>query len=231
VGDTLYLVNRTSDVDELWATDGTAEHTGRVATLGDASPMFAGVQSAGLDDRLLFSGFDSAHGQELWSSGGTPETTRRVSDVCAGPCSSKPASFRRWGRRVAFAATTDGTGRELWISDGTTDGTALVADVAPGPRSSSPRPLAVVAEKLVFVATGPRGPGLWVTGGTADTTHRVSGLPIHDGWGATVHRTKRIGDRLFLDVRIEHRDDTYEHRLYAVGPVRTGEPVEPVHSR
>src|SRR5206468_6515212 len=89
-------------------------------------------------------------------------------------------------------------GRELWTSDGRTGGTHMVLDLntkdfgfwtpvpgpiidpgfppvwGPGNQSSDPGELTVMDGKLYFAADdGDTGRELWVTAGTAETTHIV----------------------------------------------------------
>ncbi len=54
-----------------------------------------------------------------------------------------------------FPAHTEAHGSELWKSDGTPSGTCLVGDMFPGPASSSPDQLAVLEDRIYFIAEDP----------------------------------------------------------------------------
>ncbi|WP_158502392.1 ELWxxDGT repeat protein [Vitiosangium sp. GDMCC 1.1324] len=99
---------------QLWVSDGTSSGTKllhRPLSLNDefGSTMFA------LDDRVLFSGFDSATSLELWVTNGTVKDTRLLQDIAPGPNASYPRSFTRVGSKVFFVANDAVHGNELWV--------------------------------------------------------------------------------------------------------------------
>jgi len=143
---------------DVWASDGTAPNTRRVAT---AVTVFGGITTAG--PKAFFSGLTPAQGRELWVSDGTTAGTAAL-DLAPGLAESNPSSLFAIGSEVLFAANgADGAGIELWRSDGTVPGTRRVADLAMGAADSLPRNFGRVGSKVYFSATDLDGDEeLWV---------------------------------------------------------------------
>jgi ELWxxDGT repeat protein len=152
---------------ELWASDGTAEGTSRVAdiNLGAAPSDPSEMVVAG--EQVFFFANDGLHGRELWVAGGSDNPPHLVKDINPGSASATP--IQRMGRRILavgsrvyFAAHGGAEGAELWTSDGTFRGTRRVQDINPGPGSSSPSNFVVAGDCLYFSANdGTTGFELW----------------------------------------------------------------------
>lgn len=119
--------------DELWRTDGTAQGTLRLASLGERSfseqfgPRF---EPAGLQDRILFAAAEFDGGIQLWASDGSPEGSVPLTRLGHGALGSDPRDFASDGSSAWFAAH-DGTDLALFRSEGTA--TFRVASPAPSP--------------------------------------------------------------------------------------------------
>ncbi len=168
---------------ELWATDGTAAGTSRVADVnpgtGDSTPN----DFEPLGSTLLFRANDGTSGPELWRTDGTGAGTVRVADLNAGSSGSSPYELTSFGGAIYFHADDGVHGRELWKSDGTEPGTTMLADIGPGSAAGlnlfqTPHGLIPVsATKMLFFSDdGTTGNELWVTDGTPAGTARVVDL-------------------------------------------------------
>ncbi len=192
----LFAANDLVHGRELFATDGTADGTRLVA---DINPRVAPYDGRNLlPHPLHFAGFgsdpgdpvragslafftadDGTTGRELWVSDGTTRGTRQVADLVPGTGGSFPRDLVASGDAVYFfAANPPGSpgaaGEGLYRSDGTRRGTVRVSDLA---GVSEERALEVADGKLFFVAYRPEtGTELWVSEGTAETTHEVTDL-------------------------------------------------------
>ncbi|HEV7671297.1 MAG TPA: ELWxxDGT repeat protein [Thermoanaerobaculia bacterium] len=181
---------------ELFATDGTKDGTRLVADIDprvtpvDGSELlprplhFFGIGSDPSDpvragSLAFFAADDGTTGRELWVSDGTSRGTRQVADLMPGAGSSSPRDLVATGDAVYFfAANPPGSagtaGEGLYRSDGTRRGTVRVGDLA---GVSEARGLQVADGKLFFVAyRRETGTELWVSEGTAETTHEVTDL-------------------------------------------------------
>jgi len=179
---------------ELWASDGTAAGTMRLANINTTSPGTgepdAGSAPGGLfaaGSKLFFSADDGIHGRELWTFDG--EGVALAGDVAAGPASSAPVLLGASGATVFFSADDGVNGRELWKTDGGPP--ALVRDIRPGRAASftsrssyAYRSAAVQGGDLLFAADdGQHGVELWTSDGTAGGTALVRDIALQTGDG------------------------------------------------
>jgi ELWxxDGT repeat protein len=169
--------------ETIWRTDGTAAGTTQVEN-------FEVLETAVVDNTIVFAGGDPTHGVELWKTDGTTAGTQLVKDIVPGSGSSNPFALRAAGNLVFFVADDGVHGREVWRSDGTTDGTFMVQDIWPGPGSSIraqpyqgyPNPFTAVGNQVFFNARDPTyGDALWVSDGTTAGTHLVIGAAPGSG--------------------------------------------------
>ena len=181
---------------ELFATDGTKDGTRLVADINPRVVPYPGqtllphpLHSAGIGSdpgdpvragsRAFFAADDGTTGRELWVSDGTTRGTRQVADLVPGADGSFPRDLVAAGDAVYFFAanppgSVDAAGEGLYRSDGTRRGTVRVSDLS---GASEARSLEVADGKLFFVAYRPEtGTELWVSEGTAETTHEVTDL-------------------------------------------------------
>ncbi len=167
---------------ELWASDGTAAGTTRVADINPGPGGSVPTLFEALGPLLLFKAQDGVSGTELWRTNGTESGTVQVKDILAGITGSDPYDLTRFGNAVYFHANDEPHGRELWKSDGTEAGTELVADIRTGAESGlnlyySSHALTPVGSKLLFFADdGISGNELWATDGSAAGTAQVADL-------------------------------------------------------
>jgi ELWxxDGT repeat protein len=204
MGDRTYFVRGIAASHELqlWRTDGTADGTVRVATMGggyyhqpgplavyhdaiwwtqdgtlwrtDGTSAPTAVTSAGTWYPMVTfqDRLTMSTGGGLWSTDGT--------DAGSGPIAGMPAlsevkDLTVLGSWLFFTAKTDTGGTELYVSDGTGAGTHQVIDLAPGAASSSPDQLVRLGDRLYFSADdGVHGSALWRTDGTPDGTELVA---------------------------------------------------------
>ncbi|HEV7669824.1 MAG TPA: ELWxxDGT repeat protein [Thermoanaerobaculia bacterium] len=167
---------------ELWASDGTAAGTTRVADIDAGADGSQPLDFARLGTKLFFRARDAAHGGELWTTDGTAAGTALVADIRPGPDFATPFELVPFGGAVYFHADDGVHGRELWRSDGTEPGTTMVADIRTGGGSGlefflSPHGLTPVGSRLLFFADDEvSGNELWATDGTPAGTVQVADL-------------------------------------------------------
>ncbi|MEM1030081.1 MAG: ELWxxDGT repeat protein [Myxococcota bacterium] len=143
-----------TDGSEVYATDGTAAGTRRIAEIepGSAGSFPQRFTSLG-NGRWVFSAVRADLGRELFVTDGTAAGTTAVRDIRNGTDGSFPQDLVRVGARVLFSAGDDAGGAEVWRTDGTSAGTVAVSDgINPGPTSTDPSELTQVGEELFFVA-------------------------------------------------------------------------------
>jgi ELWxxDGT repeat protein len=148
----------TDDVGyEPWLSDGTPEGTTLLRDIapGAVSSTPSGYQVAG--GRAWFIADDGVHGREVWVTDGSTTGTRLVRDVVPGTGDPDAEPVAIAAGKPLFSMTTTAHGTELWLVDEAGD-LREAADLLPGVASSDPLPIGVVANTLVFQATGPGGP-------------------------------------------------------------------------
>src|SRR6185295_7207428 len=112
---------------ELWASDGTAPGTLRVAAFPLPSPESAIPPSpVAVGGRLFFVADDGFHGAELWSSDGTKAGTRQVRERGPGHRGAN-LGFLTAGQREAFFSVRVAASFQVWRSDGTEEGTVKLS--------------------------------------------------------------------------------------------------------
>jgi ELWxxDGT repeat protein len=168
--------------NQLWKSDGTRAGTVRLTRVVQPSGGCCGNLTAA-GSTLFFSATDGTHGVELWKSRGTLASTHMVVDLNPG----SPRGFVEagcgcivaMGSDVDFAGNDGVHGYQVWRSDGTVAGTVRVTNIGPNRGGIVPWPhsLTDVQGTLYFVASDGccRGPYVWVTHGSAASTHKLGG--------------------------------------------------------
>ena len=211
-GELLFFADGDDAGGELWASDGTAAGTRRLADMcpGDCDwtpkqvlPATAGVYLVGGEDR---EGGDF----EVWFSDGTAAGTRRLYDShrpggadpgVPWPYGSDPQSFGAAVFEGALFVAQGGGEAGLWRLAPTQPPKRVVEGEE---RSVVQQPVAA-AERLVFFLTdNPRQfdsnpPALWWTNGDT-VVARNSRLDAHVGQGFQVDETVSVGDRAHFTV-------------------------------
>ena len=199
VGSTLFFTAADAATGrELWATDGTAANTRRVADLapGTASSeiesSYAWSAAAGGGGVLYFSRGTSSESPRLWRSDGTAAGTYAVGDL------GSPRWFVESAGAAYFIAADNATGlRSLYRTDGDdTNGATRLTDPGSGDTRFEPTALHAAANGNVY-AIGWAGAGttqldLWHTRGTPGDAERVTGFTPYlryDGYNAFLPST------------------------------------------
>ena len=165
---------------ELWATDGTAAGTARVADIEPGADGSTPRDFTQLGTKLFFRARTSASGDELWATDGTGPGTALVADIFPGTNSSTPFEMTPFGGSIFFHADNGTHGRELWKTDGAA--TSMVKDIRPGADSGlefffSYHDFTAVGSRLLFFADdGVSGNELWASDGSAAGTAQVANL-------------------------------------------------------
>jgi ELWxxDGT repeat protein len=178
VGNRALFLGRENGREELWATDGTATGTARLAiTCPDLScgPFRFGLVA--VQGAAYFLVADS-QSLTLWRSDGTAAGTRRYSDVL--PSLGDLTHLAAIGRQVFFLAGSAAPSRLslslLWTSDGQPGGTHPVPGSTSSGASSSPRGLVAAGGRLFFTACDGTTRQVWASDGTAAGTAPLATL-------------------------------------------------------
>lgn len=182
----------------LWSTDGTSEGTTLVTPVHEASDdRRSAIQAT--PSRLFFSSGEGA--EDLWVTDGIPGHERFLADLEPPSCYPPPerycdppdlSSMFALGEEVYFINRPADRAVEIWSSDGTESGTGPVLQFSPGLIPGRPirlggrwrcagfrRILGSLGGKTFFAALPQAGSTvldeLWVTDGTPEGTHRVTG--------------------------------------------------------
>jgi ELWxxDGT repeat protein len=174
---------------EPWVSDGTAAGTNLLKDIEPGAGSFKSLLAlnsslirVNMPGGVLFSAYESTHGQELWFTDGTPAGTILLKDIVPGLNSTlwdarpgqtlKPNSWTLFNNEVYFYAEADGVGFELWKTNGTPTGTVRVKDIYPGGASSYPHGFIEFNGRLVFAGRDDiHGQELWSTDGTESGTN------------------------------------------------------------
>lgn len=181
VGDYVYFLSQTpGQGSHLWRTDGTAPGTVLVRTFTPSEG--APVNLIAVGDRLFLETAATNGVVTLWTipaPGAPPQALRSFVDAWMYVTANSRELLQTWaavGGTLFFTQYTAAQGVELWKSDGTAGGTVMVADLVPG-RSSNPMMLTDFGGRLAFFAEIESDTSygrVWISDGTAATTHVVS---------------------------------------------------------
>lgn len=160
---------------ELWASDGTATGTTKLATF----ERMELTSSVVIDGTAYFMADDGANGRELWQTNGSAAGTRLVADLAPGAASSDYAPAFAFGRGVVLTRY-EGVATRLWLYDLVTQGVTLFHDgptVVTGYQNST----ADFAGRAWYAASDQIGAALWSSDGTSWGTRRAANLDPHNG--------------------------------------------------
>jgi ELWxxDGT repeat protein len=162
----------------LWASDGTAAGTEKIASF-DVPGLFSlgPFRFAVLGDRLVFFADTPASGIEPWATDGTAVGTVQLAEVGAGPISLINVSKVHVAGSLGYFATRIENGEaNLWRTDGTPGGTFPLTHF-PGTEPFgrfSELSIGTVGSKVTFAANdGVHGFEPWSTNGTLAGTRLV----------------------------------------------------------
>ncbi len=160
----------------LWATDGTAGGTQRLAQV-------APTGFASLNGVAYFLGM-AGGSPGLWKSDGTAGGTAEVMALTAR--SSPGYSLGQItvvGGKLYFTTGDGSKGEEVWASDGTTQGTSVVQDFPAPPATAHYSQYANLSDltafggKVAFIAdSGSSGTQVWISDGTAGGTVKLTDI-------------------------------------------------------
>ncbi|MFM6984652.1 MAG: T9SS type A sorting domain-containing protein [Chitinophagaceae bacterium] len=132
-----FAVSGINNKNALWRTNGTESGTFMLCEtfLSVASANNSKIHS--FNNKVYFTGYDSAHGEELWVSDGSVVGTKLFSDINTEyGKNSNIADLQTMNGKLYFKANDGVHGMELWESDGTS--TRMVIDLYPGTLSGVP---------------------------------------------------------------------------------------------
>lgn len=211
---------------EIWATDGTVQGTGRVRDIcpGACSGFDASSSSFVFHQgRLYFAASRRSRGTELWTTDGTGSGTRMVRDICPGSCSSSPAQMVSVGSRLLFRATDGVQYGLIWSTDGTASGTI---SLGPAPFYDADLSEGVTAgQRLIFAATDSgHGRELWCMDGTPAGTYLLADLEDQDLGGSFPGNLMAMGSTVLFFAKDEiHGDEIWRSDGTAEGTSRVTE--------
>ena len=190
-GKTYFTVN-----SDLWVTDGTPGGTAFLITIPERA--FGAALNSTNDGVVYLTAGDGAEESLnlLIRTDGTQQGTFEIARFTGpqleqGPIIPGPGRIF-WNNGTGFFLGNS----ELYKTDGTASGTMLLADIFPGVAEagngffvnrSNPSDFFLVDGVVHFFATSEEGRQIWRTGGTAETTERVSSLTPSIGTILTIN--------------------------------------------
>jgi ELWxxDGT repeat protein len=175
----------------LWITDGTAQGTSEItdSDLFNTGGGFDNPNFTVFDSEILFAGVNSNGQIGLWVSDGTAQGTHEITGINGASSEGVLIDdivvphFIVFNDEVFFAGTNASGQFGLWVSDGTAQGTHELTGIAGANLTSSnavgvaPTDFIVFNGQMLFAGTSSDGQrGLWVSDGTAQGTHELTGI-------------------------------------------------------
>ncbi|MEP7009892.1 MAG: hypothetical protein ABJC13_06180 [Acidobacteriota bacterium] len=203
----------------IWASDGTAAGTGRLAALPGLDPSFRPpIVAAG--GRAFF--FYLGGGErELWTTDGTPEGTRRVKAVAGDGRND----LRALGAKVGFVGFDAARGAELWTSDGTAAGTRQAKDLCPGPCSGVSELGPSALGKIWLAGTTPdRGLEVWTSDLSPAGTRQLRDL-CAGACSSDPRQWRAAGGRMYFLARVDFVERLIASDGTAAGTLAVGVPA------
>ena len=184
---------------ELYATNGTAAGTRRVADInptGDAFSVFETTMIVATQDNLYFAANDGTHGFELWKSDGTTAGTTLVKDMRPGNQDgmARKNTLAAIGDKVFTTASGALADERVWVSDGTSAGTIPLTPIA-----SANQPAIALGSKAFFSTydSAANQYTLWTSDGTLAGTTPLYTTPT--GAGDVFAFKGVLGSQLFFN--------------------------------
>ncbi|HSX32684.1 MAG TPA: hypothetical protein VLF43_05465, partial [Candidatus Saccharimonadales bacterium] len=192
VGNSVFFTtyNQTTQLNELWKTDGTPGDSMRLV-----EAIGFGTRFGEFNGRLLFTSIDkdNMYGHELWSSDGTVAGTHMVKDINPiGDGIRSRMALLHIGNAVYFSATDGVNDYKLWKTDGTEAGTVMVND-DPVTGDTNTGSLVEFNGKIVFNNTT----SLWVSDGTAAGTYALNAPLVRTATDKKTVQAQQVGGTLF----------------------------------
>jgi ELWxxDGT repeat protein len=196
VGDEIWLGGFEGDQCGVWRTDGTAEGTELLFTVGEDTEIISPFALAW--DQLAVEVYDWDEDEiELRriDPAGESVSILRGEAGCGGGFGIR--DLTPFDGDLFFAGFAEPGGWTLHRSDGTTAGTVDFGPVFPGWRGSNPSNLTPLGDRLLFAAQDvEHGFEPWVTDGTVEGTHPLR--DIHLGNSRGVGRIANVAGSVFL---------------------------------
>jgi ELWxxDGT repeat protein len=169
----------------LWATDGTAQGTHEI--VGGLTGLDADLDVSNLTvfgNEVLFNGNYGPDGPGLWVTDGTTQGTHEITGISgASPDGLNPRGPTVFNNEVLFEGTDANGNNGLWVTDGTAQGTQELTGIVGASSSgvvwgAAGNPdFTVLNNEVLFTGVDASGlVGLWVTDGTAQGTHELTGI-------------------------------------------------------
>jgi ELWxxDGT repeat protein len=197
-----------SDIGQLWKSDGTADGTTQLLPKMDSATtplVFGGL--------VFFQGCDATHGCELWKTDGTIADTKLVKDLNPSGDPANELDDPVIGNltvvnETLYFSTLIGSGWSVWKSDGTAAGTVELKTLRSGRFDRCPFAISnfTAVGNLLFlqVCQEPTPGGLfdftgevWKSDGTVAGTVQVPNLTLDDRSNLTKPMVP-IGSALYL---------------------------------
>jgi ELWxxDGT repeat protein len=208
-----------SGVWGLWETDGTSQGTKEIAVSGaypgsevGPSPGIYPSDMTVLNGKVIFDGLDSNGEFNPWVTDGTAQGTHEITGVSgADPFGLNPSDFTIFNGKVLFAGgDLTNVSYDLWVTDGTAQGTYELGGLdnsgigGAGPGGLDPSNMVVFNNELLFNGESSIGgpfavSALWVTDGTAEGTHEITGISGASSDGLNPRELTVLGDEVLFE--------------------------------
>ncbi|HEY4941834.1 MAG TPA: hypothetical protein VII56_10430 [Rhizomicrobium sp.] len=162
---------------EVWMSDGSNPGTVILKDINTGAATGSNAHSLVTASNKLFFIADNGgvNGMQLYASDGTAGNATMLTNT---QWNFSLQTLTAAGNNVYFSAYTSATGQELFATSG---GAPTVIDIVNGTTGSNPASLTPFGNSVYFSADDGSGHGteLWISGGTAGTTHMVKDINTH----------------------------------------------------
>ena len=192
----------------LWRTDGTAEGTVPLQTMGELSTREA---IFAWNNQVYFTATTPEAGREVWVSDGTERGTQLLQDIYAGPKSSGASVIGTTDTEL-FLLGNSSTDRELWATTGTPESTRLVKRLDyPEPNRRKGAIYPSDGGRLLFDAGSELSGELWATDGTELGTRPIMSAEVSSSNAAA------FKNRFFFSTETITGEELWASSGYALG--------------
>jgi ELWxxDGT repeat protein len=212
-GEVLFSGLDTNDNVGLWVTDGTAQGTHEITGISGTSVDGVGPSNMTVfNGEVLFNGSDNSLGgtygvSGLWVTDGTAQGTHEISGISgASSAGLNPRDLTVFNGEVLFEGTDASGAYGVWVTNGTAAGTHELTNISGAysggiiPASTQNPDFTVFNGEVLFSGEDANGDiDLWVTDGTAQGTHEITGISGASSAGLTPQYLTVANDRVLFE--------------------------------
>jgi ELWxxDGT repeat protein len=197
----------------LWVTDGTAQGTHEITGISGANPEGVGPSNMTVfNGEVLFNGADNSLGgtygvSGLWVTDGTAQGTHEITGITGvSSAGLNPRDLTVFNGEVLFEGTDASGAYGIWATNGTAPGTHELTNISGASSggiiaASTQNPdFTVFNGEVLFSGEDANGDvDLWVTDGTAQGTHEITGISGASSGGLNPNYLTLANDRVLFE--------------------------------